>query len=776
MPSYFYHITLELLTSSTNITHDIYDDDDNSSQLRSNHSLANEAVREAFQPFQRYSNKKSTVAAHRHRPAGSQSGVGSGNNNSGGVVGGHQEQKNDGHYRSASFNGKFSSLSLLNYDSSAEISIQSDLRFTQISIQGVDMVAPAHNRHRRPSADTKGDDRDTITTGIGTDILGGLHTRGKYVPLDQTLADSVYGIVHLYRDAKETPSLIVDDHPLYLKGSSAAAQRPPNDLPHSASSGMVHRTQLGRGHGSSRSRGLNEHDGAEYYSSSSLQAYSPNDEDCSILCILAVPSYLSPADFLGFVGEDTRDEVSHFRMIKTARANRYMVLMKFRNGKKAREWQREWNGKVFNSMEVCNPIASEEVLKLIYVQPETCHVVFVKSVEIEVAKQREMSDASNQSSALTSNTTRSLGAANSSSPGLSSASLSAKPLAPPTPSLVELPTCPVCLERMDETTGLLTIICQHVFHCTCLQKWKGSGCPVCRYTLDDFARRSQVGFFDEGVSGECSVCHTELNLWVCLICGSIGCGRYDEAHAFAHFKETSHAFAMDLSTQRVWDYVSDAYVHRIIQSKTDGKLVELPAADNSALDPPDWTDAVPREKLENMSVEYTHLLTSQLESQRAYFEEIVERAADKASKASAGASAALEAAEKATQQLKDLQQRYDALAKDNVPGLEKEKDRAERRAEKFETMARKLEKEWREEKAMNENLVKRVELLSEEVAKLKAENADLSEQNRDLTFFISGSEKLKEISAAGGDEDVVEGTVSIPEQQSSKRKGKGRRK
>jgi BRCA1-associated protein len=273
-------------------------------------------------------------------------------------------------------------------------------------------------------------------------------------------------------------------------------------------------------------------------------------------------------------------------------------------------------------------------------------------------------------------------------------------------------------------------------------------------------------------SAECSVCRSELNLWICLICGSIGCGRYDEAHAFAHFKETSHAFALDLSTQRVWDYVSDAYVHRIIQSKTDGKLVELPAADNSALDPPDWTDAVPREKLENMSVEYTHLLTSQLESQRSYFEEIVERAADKASKASASASAALEVAEKATQQLKELQQRYEALSKDNVPGLEKDKDRAERRAEKFETMARKLEKEWREEKAMNENLVKRVELLSEEVTKLKADNVDLSEQNRDLTFFISGSEKLKDQG-----EDVVEGTISFPEQSSSKRnKGKGRRR
>ena len=39
-------------------------------------------------------------------------------------------------------------------------------------------------------------------------------------------------------------------------------------------------------------------------------------------------------------------------MVRTSRANRYMVLMKFKNGKRAREWQYEWNGKVFNSIEV----------------------------------------------------------------------------------------------------------------------------------------------------------------------------------------------------------------------------------------------------------------------------------------------------------------------------------------------------------------------------------------------------------------------------------------
>ena len=35
---------------------------------------------------------------------------------------------------------------------------------------------------------------------------------------------------------------------------------------------------------------------------------------------------------------------------------------------------------------------------------------------------------------------------------------------------------------------------------------------------------------------------------------------------------------MELATQRVWDYKGDNYVHRLIQNKVDGKLVELPEA------------------------------------------------------------------------------------------------------------------------------------------------------------------------------------------------------
>ena len=370
-------------------------------------------------------------------------------------------------------------------------------------------------------------------------------------------------------------------------------------------------------------------------------------------------------------------------------------------------------------------------------------------------------------------------------PPLTSASRSSKPVAPPTPALIELPTCPVCLERMDESTGLLTILCQHVFHCSCLQKWRGSGCPVCRYTQDDLSRRVHLAG-DEPALNECSICRSEANLWVCLICGNVGCGRYDAAHAFGHYEQSSHCFAMELSTQRVWDYARDGYVHRIAQDKVDGKLVELPSTPTRDTHQPsfpddDFDDFVPREKLDNIGREYTHLLTTQLDSQRMYFEEKIERAADKTLEATRAAEKAMEASTLATQQLTSLQLAHEALTQGRIPTLERECERATRRADKFEAMARKLEREWREEKAMGGNLLEKVKGLGDELQMLRAEKKELEEQNRDLSFFISGGEKLKAVAGEGMEADIREGTVSlppeevIPEGKAKRKAGKGKR-
>lgn len=124
----------------------------------------------------------------------------------------------------------------------------------------------------------------------------GLHTKAVYLPSTPKSTDVGWGVVHLYRDSQETAAL---DHKLV------------KDDPD----------------------------------------FDPNQ--CTTLCILAVPSWMMPSDLLGFVGDQTREDVSHFRLIRTGRANKYMVLMKFRHAKRAREWQKLWNGKLFSAMEVC---------------------------------------------------------------------------------------------------------------------------------------------------------------------------------------------------------------------------------------------------------------------------------------------------------------------------------------------------------------------------------------------------------------------------------------
>ena len=44
------------------------------------------------------------------------------------------------------------------------------------------------------------------------------------------------------------------------------------------------------------------------------------------------------------------------------------------------------------------------------------------------------------------------------------------------------------------------------------------------------------------------------SLWICLICGHVGCGRYVDAHAYSHFEDTQHTYSLQLGNQRVWDY------------------------------------------------------------------------------------------------------------------------------------------------------------------------------------------------------------------------------
>lgn len=442
----------------------------------------------------------------------------------------------------------------------------------------------------------------------------------------------------------------------------------------------------------------------------------------STVSIIALPTYFTATDLLGFIGDRHIEYITHIRILKSEKPNRFLVLLKFADMLRALDFQYNFDGKPFNAME-----------------PESCHVVFVELVYYPDCQSQELlpflvSDPFTGNSA---------------------------PL--------ELPTCPVCLERLDyHVTGLLTIPCQHTFHCLCLSKWLDDTCPVCRYSnnIVNHNVRKTVRRLSQINSSRlqlvlvpkdevCMGCDATLNLWVCVICGNVGCDRYaPEQHLLKHFVETGHCFAMELNTLRVWDYVGDNYVHRLI-ADGEGKIVELP-------------DKSPSEE---KSSEYLDLLLSQLVSQREYYELLLsesgrprrptwdrqeERKLRGEVEALRGEVEALRAQQAQTE--KEMEEMRVKLRKMAVvvPALEKKiafKD----------TSLKLMAKEMADTSTLNEGLSKKVGHLAEENKLLKQERDDLQEQVRDLMFFLESREKF-----ADQPEDVKQGRVVVG-------KGKGKR-
>jgi BRCA1-associated protein len=183
--------------------------------------------------------------------------------------------------------------------------------------------------------------------------------------------------------------------------------------------------------------------------------------------------------------------------------------------------------------------------------------------------------------------------------------------------------------------------------------------------------------------------------------------------------------------------------------------------------------------MENMANEYAYLLTSQLEGQRRYFEEQVERAADKAAEAIARAEEATAKNAQASAECEKLRSTHQQMT-DTLARLEKALEKSENTRVKFEQMARTMTSQLQEERTMNKGLLARIKIADQkaeaaqnEAEAAKQEKKELEEMNHDLTIFISSQEKVKELQAQG--EEVMEGSISVPDPP-KKGKGKGRKK
>ncbi|KAL4901968.1 hypothetical protein BDW74DRAFT_159364 [Aspergillus multicolor] len=76
---------------------------------------------------------------------------------------------------------------------------------------------------------------------------------------------------------------------------------------------------------------------------------------------------------------------------------------------------------------------------------------------------------------------------------------------------------------------------------------------------------------------QCSMCDLRQNLWLCLECGKLGCGRSQfggtggNSHGLAHFDATSHAVAVKLGSITA-DGSADIYCYRCNEERVDPEL------------------------------------------------------------------------------------------------------------------------------------------------------------------------------------------------------------
>jgi len=414
------------------------------------------------------------------------------------------------------------------------------------------------------------------------------------------------------------------------------------------------------------------------------------------VCILAVPASMTCHDLLTFLAA-CQGDIKNIRIIRDGSPNQYMVLLTFRSEHSAVNFYTSFNGVPFNSLEPTS----------------CCNLVFVSHVESVTEGEAQIPPALH----------------------------------------TELPTCPVCLERMDESVdGILTILCNHSFHGSCLSKWGDTTCPVCRYVQTP----------ELVADNRCFECNSADSLWICLICGHVGCGRYVHGHAFKHYLDTQHCYSMQLENNRVWDYVGDNFVHRLLQNKADGKLVEgnVPGKEETT------------EKLDSMQLEFTYTLTSQLDSQRMYFEDLIARFEQQSLENTVKIKEELC---KQTEENKNLQ--------DKLALMKKEKLNCDKKIHQLTIRLNQTQSELMEErqmsKAMQENQsawLKKYSELEERFNSYKSEKdkeiSELKEQLRDIMFYF---EAEKQVMASEQKDEIAEGHIVVGE-PSSGSKNKHRRK
>ncbi len=256
-----------------------------------------------------------------------------------------------------------------------------------------------------------------------------------------------------------------------------------------------------------------------------------------MICILAVPASMTLTYLLRFVAP-VEPCLKNIKIIQDGTPNQYMVLLKFKSEEHATDFYSTVNNVAYNSFE-----------------PDICRLVYVANVET-------------------------VKSCDGGSPPVSAWPVSNE-------------RCVICHETMDVSVkgihGILTLLCNHSFHISCMFCWKGMTCPLCRHVLTP----------EIITNNKCFNCETQQSLWICLTCGQVCCFQNAGGHAYQHYQcYTDHIYCMQLENNQVWDHAGNNYVDHLVQN-IDGKLVAIDEHDKGGNAVEDAVEEMSEEPVRN---------------------------------------------------------------------------------------------------------------------------------------------------------------------------------
>lgn len=254
-----------------------------------------------------------------------------------------------------------------------------------------------------------------------------------------------------------------------------------------------------------------------------------------------------------------------------------------------------------------------------------------------------------------------------------------------------------------------------------------------------------------------------------------------------------HAYAMELETQRVWDYPGDNYVHRLIQNKADGKLVELPSASNLDTEDnlrgrsgqgPGADDDLKAEKVEIMAMQYSQILQRALDDQRQTYDEQLKEMKKHLEESHRKLEHMSQCVEAEVKEAREERLRHQKEAEEARLNFEREKAKSEKKASKLGELAKKLEHDLQEERAVSEGLLKNLAQAKESIDQAEHQRqefaqkvSELQDQLHDVMFFLEARTKIEqgegvEAEAQGGSVVLSPDPPDTPNTKGKKKKKK----